>query len=244
MRPDEEFRTAQELIASGLNDCQVSRATGVPRSTVREWRTGAVRNRPPRQSGCPICEDHPLDPANYAYLLGLYLGDGCISTHARGVFRLRIVLDARYPGIIEECRRAMNLIRLHGRPPGAVQHVGCVEINSYWKHWPCLFPQHGPGRKHERPIELAGWQEEIVAAHSRRLLRGLIHSDGCRVLNRVNGKGYPRYHFTNNSQDIRDIFSRACDQYGVRWRQMNWKTLSIARAPDVAKLDLVVGPKA
>jgi hypothetical protein len=242
MRPDSEFRAAQELIAAGLNDCQVSRALGIPRPTIREWRTGKVRNRP-RQSGCAICGEHPMDAASYAYLLGLYLGDGCISSHARGVFRLRIVLDSRYPGIIEECRRAMRRIRQHGRPPGAVQHIGCVEVNAYWKHWPCLFPQHGPGPKHQRRIQLAAWQEEIVAAHPDRLLRGLIQSDGCRVLNRVNGKGYPRYHFTNNSQDIRDIFGRACDGYGVRWRQNNWKSLSVARAPDVAKLDLVIGPK-
>jgi len=162
----------------------------------------------------------------------------------RGVFKLRIVLDSRYPGIIRECRQAMGRIRPHGCPAGSIKSVGCVEVYAHWKHWPCVFPQHGPGPKHLRPIQLAGWQEEIVAAHPDRLLRGLIHSDGCRVLNRVNGKGYPRYHFTNNSQDIRDIFGRACDEYGVRWRQNNWKSLSIARAPDVAKLDLVVGPKA
>jgi hypothetical protein len=244
MRPDSEFRAAQELIASGLNDCQISRATGIPRPTIRDWRTGRGRHGPPRRSGCPICEEHPLDPANYAYLLGLYLGDGCISAMPRGVFKLRIALDSRYPGIIEECRQAMRRIRLYGRPAGSIQNVGCVEVYAYWKHWPCVFPQHGPGPKHLRPIQLADWQEEIVAAHPDRLLRGLIHSDGCRVLNRVNGKGYPRYHFTNNSQDIRDIFGRACDKYGVRWRQNNWKSLSIARAPDVAKLDLVVGPKA
>ena len=28
------------------------------------------------------------------------------------------------------------------------------EVASFSKHWPCLFPQHGPGRKHERKIEL------------------------------------------------------------------------------------------
>ena len=48
---------------------------------------------------------------------------------------------------------------------------------------PCLFPQHGPGRKHERPIGLAGWQQEIVAAYPWDFLRGLLHSDGARVNN-------------------------------------------------------------
>jgi hypothetical protein len=30
----------------------------------------------------------------------------------------------------------------------------CLEVYSFSKHWPCLFPQHGPGRKHERKIQL------------------------------------------------------------------------------------------
>lgn len=121
--------------------------------------------------------------------------------------------------------------------------VGCVELTGGWAHWPCLFPQHGPGRKHERRIELVGWQEEILEAHPEFLLRGLIHSDGCRVLNRVNGKAYPRYMFSNRSQDIHAIFCRACDAYGVAWRWSNWNTLSVARAPGVAKLYAVIGPK-
>lgn len=60
------------------------------------------------------------------------------------------------------------------------------------------------------------WQIDIVKAHPQRLLRGLIHSNGCRVLNRVNGTGYPRYQFTNNSVDIREIFCDACDEFGVQ----------------------------
>ncbi|MDQ3646535.1 MAG: hypothetical protein M3345_06315 [Actinomycetota bacterium] len=121
--------------------------------------------------------------------------------------------------------------------------VGCIQVAGYWKHWPCVFPQHGPGKKHEREIRLHSWQQEIADLYPGQLLRGLIHSDGCRSFNWVNGTGYPRYQFTNYSSDIRSIFCRACDLYGVRWRQMNWRTISIARRAEVEKLDLVVGPK-
>jgi len=38
--------------------------------------------------------------------------------------------------------------------------------------WPCLFPQHGPGRKHERKIELAPWQEAIVDREPEQFIRG------------------------------------------------------------------------
>ena len=58
------------------------------------------------------------------------------------------------------------------------QHPGCTEVISCSRHWPCLFPQHGPGRKHLRKIELQPWQRVIVMENSGRLARGLFHSDG------------------------------------------------------------------
>jgi hypothetical protein len=134
------------------------------------------------------------------------------------------------------------------REAGRAQKIGCTEVSSYWKHWPCLFPQHGPGRKHERTIELVPWQAGIVAHHPERLLRGLIQSDGCRIANRVTVRGvryaYPRYLFTNVSDDIRALFCRACDAYGVHWTQTDWRTISVARRGDVTRLDEVIGPKA
>jgi hypothetical protein len=156
---------------------------------------------------------------------------------------LRIACCDRYPLLIEECRRTMEEVRNGRRLPGLVPAVGCVQVSSYWKHWPCLFPQHGPGRKHLRSIHLSAWQQRIAAEYPALLMRGLIHSDGWRGANTVNGKNYPRYQFTNYSADIRDIFCRACNAFGIRWRRMNQNTVSIAKAIDVAKLDGVIGPK-
>jgi hypothetical protein len=191
-----------------------------------------------------VCGDGELNVAWYSYLLGMYLGDGCLTEHQRGVYSLRITLDLRYGGIIDECRRAILAVRNNPEAKvGKSLLVGCVQIGSYWKHWPCLFPQHGAGPKHLRKIELEPWQQEIADAHPDRLLRGLIHSDGCRFVNRVNGKGYLRYQFRNNSEDIRRVFCRACDVYGVSWKQSYWNTISVSRGADVRRLDLSVGPK-
>src|SRR3712207_7199029 len=44
--------------------------------------------------------------------------------------------------------------------------------------------QHGPGRKHLRPIQLEDWQRELVRRHPASFLRGLFHSDGCRAKDR------------------------------------------------------------
>jgi len=55
---------------------------------------------------------------------------------------------------------------------------------------------------------------------------------------------YPRYNFTNRSDDIRRIFCDACDLLGVEWRVMNRWDISVARRDSVARLDEFIGPKA
>ena len=104
-----------------------------------------------------------------------------------------------------------------------------------------------PGKKHERPIQLADWQQTVVERHPERCLRGLIHSDGCRVTNTIrHGQktyDYPRYNFTNRSDDIRRIFCDTCDLLGIEWRVMNAWNISVARRASVARLDEFIGPK-
>ena len=132
-----------------------------------------------------------------------------------------------------------------------VQRIGCTEVKSTSKHWPCLFPQHGPGRKHERTIKLVPWQEVIVRTYPGLFARGLFHSDGCRVTNRIrrqlaNGERcyeYPRYFFSNESRDILGLCGESLDRLGVSWRLSRRNMLSVARREAVARLDEFVGPK-
>jgi Homeodomain-like domain len=99
------------LAGEGLNTSEVARRLGVPRATVRDWLAGRL----PRDfhrvgAGCSECGGaHDLErlPPAYVYLLGMWLGDGCLSEHPRRVFKLRISLDARYLGIADECERAI-----------------------------------------------------------------------------------------------------------------------------------------
>lgn len=243
MRTRAEYERVAELLSSGMNDCQVARATGINRVTVREWRVKGApgKYRTGTRLPCPICEGGTVDPAAYAYLLGLYLGDGHIVRIGR-VWCLRIFQDRRYGRLIAECVSLMRTVS--GRNAGYVLHgKGCIAAIAYWKHWTCVFPQHGPGRKHDRLIQLAPWQAEIARAHPDQLLRGLINSDGSRTRNRVNGTIYPRYEFSNRSDDIRGIFTDACRAYGIRFTCPRRFVISVAKANDVAKLDTVIGPK-
>ena len=228
--------------------------TRIPRGTVRDWISGRIP-RPATGAPaepCPGCALHEelvdRDFAAYSYLLGLYLGDGCISAGRRGVFRLRVTLDRSYPGIVEECLEAMRRIVPSGRASVYSRPTDRVdEVSAFSKHWPCLIPQHGPGRKHERDIELKEWQREVLDGHPWRFLRGLVHSDGSRFTNVIRHPNrvyrYPRYNFTNHSDDIRDLFCEYCDKVGVRWRQMNRWNISVARCESVARMDRFVGPK-
>ena len=158
-------------------------------------------------------------------------------------------MDMMWPGIMLECSNAMQAVLPENRVSFCQPdpRSACAVANVYSKQLICLFPQHGPAPKHLRRIELADWQQEIVGAQPERFIRGLIHSDGCRFMNRVRVKGkryeYPRYNFTSASDDIRALFTATCDQLGIEWRRMNARNISVARRESVARLDEFVGPK-
>jgi hypothetical protein len=122
MRSEDELRLVVGLVAAGLNDCEISRRTGIPRTTVRDWRWG-----------------------------------------------------------------------------------------------------------------------------KRRVARGLIHSDGTRHLNRIKHPKrtyeYPRYQFSNRSDDIRAIFCEHLDLLEIPWRRMNRWIVAVSRREGVARLDEFIGPK-
>ena len=194
----------------------------------------------------------PPDRWSYSYLLGLHLGDGCVT--GRGpCHQLVIALDSAYPDVIDGCWAAMQLVlpECHiGRY--RLKDNNGIRVVAASRKWPLIFPQHGPGRKHERPIVLEPWQREIVDAFPREFVRGLIHSDGCRTINRFKTRlpsgrvaeyEYPRYFFSNLSVDIRGLFCEYCERLGIRWTQSNHRNISVSHRKCVALLDEFVGPK-
>jgi hypothetical protein len=233
------------LRAEGRSVAEIARTLLVSRAAVSDWLTNPSRSVTADARRCFVCAGSPApDPEAYSYLLGQYLGDGYIAVTAR-VTRLRIACAERYPLIAAEVDKAMRVVS--GNRTSLVVSIGYTDRGYYWKHWPCLFPQHGRGPKHARRIELAGWQREIVEAHPWPLIRGLIHSDRCRSVNRVTTRGkpyaYPRYFFSNESGDIIGIFCAALDRVAVPWRLCRPNLVSVARRAAIAELDRYVGPK-
>lgn len=257
MHPPEVRAEALALVEAGLNDCEISRRLEIPRGTIRDWRRPRyVKERP--ELVCPRCwraaKPMRFTSGDYAELLGLYLGDGSISSSPR-TLRLRIALDAKYPKIIEHTR----LLLTRCFPENSVDVIrrglkgNCVNVSTYSNHLPCLFPQHGPGPKHKRSMALERWQKAMLAAQPWSFIRGCIWTDGCAFVNRTDihrpqPYEYLTYHFANMSKDIVDLFVKACDSVQVFTRvtvdRKGLWNVRINRRESVARMLEHVGRKA
>src|SRR4029079_4126204 len=81
MRSRAEVDLVLALGKAGATQSEIARLTGISRTTARTWLTGRIPHHPRSALAPP--------PGAYAYLLGLYLGDGFIA-RGRGASCLRI----------------------------------------------------------------------------------------------------------------------------------------------------------
>ena len=273
MRDYSEYRKILNLWDEGRNKSEIEQFTGIPRSTVRDcikrfgslkafeaWIASETQPMLIQKLRGELSGDYAHLHLAYAYIFGLYLGDGNLSL-VRKTLRLRITLDAKYPQIIQKCVTDLQTILpnnqiglVHRRRNGL---PSCIDVSAFYKHWDLLLPQHGTGEKHTRPIVLEAWQQNIVDQHPLEFFRGLYHSDGSRFMNRVKVAGkeyeYPRYQFTNASENIIGLFCAACDRISVAWTRKVRRARSanhvdntdiyISKRADVAYLDSVIGAK-
>lgn len=245
---------AISLLRRGVPNRDVAAKLCVPRGTIGYWKYLDRQRHPEsyprsRDGSCPACHDWELNSRPYAYLLGLYLGDGHI-VHKYKLHTLAISCSDAWPGLINAAQDTMRLVLPTVRT-WRRQRTGCTDVMSYSQHGLCLFPQHGPGPKHKRPIVLDAWQRQVVERYPREFVRGLIHSDGWRgtnwatrpVAGETKRYEYPRYLFVNESEDIRNLFTGALDLLGIERRRNKRNCISVAKRGSVAAMDTFVGPK-
>jgi hypothetical protein len=117
-------KRALALVAQGRSLNSVSKQTGVSRSAIRAWRTRVE----PLRSTPATCDPSPTTPQPAdAYLLGLYLGDGCVSPATRpGGYFLRIACANAWPGLIDACEQAIRAVH----PTGSACRVAVHELDG------------------------------------------------------------------------------------------------------------------
>jgi hypothetical protein len=161
----------------------------------------------------------------YSFLLGLYLGDGSIYKDPTCEhYRLTIALDMKHLNLISETVTAMECV--FEKPVQEQDREGCINLKLTVTNFMDLFPQYGTGFKHDRKIELAEFQKEIVEEFPEMFLRGLIASDGSICYTYTNPKYkeklYKTYTFSNRSSDIFSIFIWALSLVGIDKQMPNF----------------------
>ncbi|MET8781075.1 hypothetical protein [Streptomyces sp. NPDC004589] len=157
-------------------------------------------------------------------------------------------------------QKALTLFRDGARNADVARQLGVpVGTVGYWRHMDRAMRGQCPG-KHDPKCPRCDGRDLDERAYSYLLglyllVRGLIHSDGCRITNwttrLVGGQRkryeYPRHLFTNVSDDIRRLYTDTLDKLGIAWthctRHGDPYNISVARKASVALLDVHVGPK-
>lgn len=241
----ELINEARRLESLNTPKTKIAKELGVPRGTVRYWlQNNGVPQRQPKYP--PILEHLEEHKEDYAYLLGLYLGDGDISK-VRKTLRLRIFLDSKHVEIEQKVKGALQRVFYKNKTTSYKAHKNsnCKTVYVYYSKIDDYFLPGGLGRKHTRPIVLHDWQTKIIKEVPAPFLVGLIHSDGSRYQSR--GRWF--YNFTNKSKDIIDLFIDTANQLGIKYRvrfvpQAQKYMVEITRKAEVIKLDNIGAVKA
>lgn len=228
----DRFEYTKNRMAERASLRQIARELGVHYSTISYWVknnfTSGSRNDVKNFSDildiCKNCAPH------YVYILGCYLGDGCINKLQR-TQKLRIFSGSAHPSIIDDQIRSLNIL-FNQNKVNSIKHTSSnmytiiVHNNSLDQY----FPQHGQGKKHDRNILLTDWQTELVEEHTDCFIKGLIDTDGClfNASNRIKKDGsktdLPSYQFTNKSMDIINLYTSSLDRLGIHYTKVHKKS--------------------
>jgi hypothetical protein len=258
MRCSEDVAVVLGLGAEGFNASEIARRTGIPRATVRDWLAGRV----PRArwdcgtlvDSCGACgrpAHRPADlPPEYIYLLGLYLGDGCISAHRRGVYRLRVILDlaTRAPST-----RARERFVLSTRADGSIdssagatspggRNTPMSRCRPTRRRGPACSRSTVPGASIIGGSSSPSGNASCCSASATApawpgaLRRLPVHEHRASVAT-------PALLVQQPLGRHQGIFCDACDLLDLHWTTAG-HTIYVSRKADVAVLDEFIGPKA
>ncbi|MCK9428553.1 MAG: LAGLIDADG family homing endonuclease [Candidatus Omnitrophica bacterium] len=250
---------AKKMKLNGSSISEISRKICASRSAIKEWVTQSKRYTPKNifynittfESFTNNMAKFEEYRKSYYYLLGQYLGDGCISLMKnKRTYELRIMCADSHPMIIEEVKKSLNIVFPYNKIQD-VKRPGCRSIGIYCSALPQIFPHTGKGKKHNRIIKLIDWQLNYLESNKIYLLKGLFHSDGSYYYSKATNNYH--YNFTNCSLDIHNIFQNCLESLNIRYTFNKRKCKKILpndiyltiiyRKSEVDKLFELIGPK-
>jgi len=272
MKSDEQYRQVIELKQSGMKIFEIVKITGLTRGCVNNWiRRGSPLHEGKLKKFQELdSETTPLEylktlneslteserNSAYSFILGMYLGDGCIYKYLR-TKQLTIALDKKYQKLNDYVINSMKT--LFNKEPniydrsidnGQKFKANCINVRYYSKHLGLIFPHEGAGAKHLREIKLTDWQTSIISPVD--IVKGLIMSDGsyyfCNTFKKF------KYTFSNCSLDICNILMTYLGELGIVYNFHKKKTLApkgttykyhvdVAKQSEVTKLHNLIGDK-
>ena len=239
----DRFDYTKKRLAENASIRQIARELSVDHTAIQYWikhnfTTGTRNTETTKNDIITVCQSNP---AEYAYLLGSYFGDGYIVQFKR-TKKLTFYCFSEYREIIDLQKLCVSKL-FSNNIIGEYKQLKakCVEVRVHHKNMEYYFPQHGVGRKSERPIVLEQWQQDIVDCHRDCFIAGLIDTDGSHYF----GKASKRWHyqFTNKSKDIMDLFVESINKFDIHNYHLRFRTgtdilnVTISKTTDVAKLD-------
>ena len=220
-----QINQVKSLFEDGKNKSEISRITGIPRGTLKQWiqPTYIRKTDKPRNSYSPITDfesylDSEEKKKAYSFILGVYLCDGVISTFKTlRAPSIRLFNDTKYPINTKEWKDKLQIIL----PENSVnvhknRNSNCYIVLAYSRKLLDLFPQYGEGKKHDRKLTLSSWQQKILDEYPDDFIRGCMQSDGCIYSQNISDKlSYKRFSFVNKSEDIMEFFLYALKLKGI-----------------------------
>lgn len=219
------------LFEEGKNKCEISRITGIHRATLRDWildnQKGIIKSAYQHNTEEYLNEFLQSEERrkSYSFVLGLYLCDGHISQYkTHRVACIRMINDFKYPKNTSEWADNLQILFPENKINIRKLKMNAVEVKTYSKKLPTLFPQIGKGAKHKRKLTFTNWQMDIIKQYPKDFIRACIQSDGSIYNATTKGRIYKRYNFTNASEDIIDLFLYSLKEIGIEVRKYKHPT--------------------
>lgn len=134
------------------------------------------------------------DKEALAYIIGVAIGDGNLSNPNGRAVRLRITCDKKYPKIIEEIIKNLEIIAPRNKISKINRKEKCIDISCYSNDWEKILGWKAKeGSKMKQKIRIPAWIKENKK-YINKLLKGLFQTDGSIYYDRK----YKMVNFTSS----------------------------------------------